>query len=169
MKRLTFKESVGKRGIVGMNKTNEKEKVLQAVDKLISYEETEMEPEEVQKLKEYYEHRRKLISRHPGILQHIQDTLVVQTELRVVVDGLSIRYTRLPDDFAYEFVVDGVTNQEEIDIAHSKIKRIVTAMINQSFDHGSSWRETDTKICTDRVERYAQYVERVYFRIRDAG
>lgn len=169
MKRLTFKESDGTYGIVGLNESNEREKLLEVTGKLISYEETELEPEEVQNLKEDFKHSRKIITVYPGIQQHIQDGLIVQTELRVIVDGISIGYTRLPDDFAYEFVVNNVISQIEIDIAHEKIRKVVTAMINQSFDHGSSWRETDTKICTDLVERYAQYVETVYFRIRDAG
>lgn len=169
MERLTFKETDGKRGIVGMNKRNEKEKLLESIDKLIAYEETGIEPEEAEKLKKYYDYRHELASKHPGILQCIQDSLVVQIELRVVVDGLSIRYTRLPDNFAYEFVVNGVNNQDEIDHAHSKIEKVVKAMINQSFDHGCSWRVVDTISNREKVERYHQYIEIVNFRIRDAG
>ena len=167
MKRLTFKKIDGTFGVVGMNESNERTKHSEAIDKLIAYEETELEPEEVQKIKDYYDHRHKLVSKHPGILQHIQDTLVVQTELRVVVDGLSIRYTRVPDNFAYEFVVNGVNNQNEINNAHAKIEKVVHAMINQSFDHGSSWRVVDTISNCEKVERYGQYIERVNFRIRD--
>ena len=167
MIRLTYNEPNGKWGIVGMDESNQDQKMYAVAIKLMHYEKIGLNPDEVERMKKHFEEMEP--KKNTEIRQRIQKDLVVQTELRVTVDGVPIRYTRLPDDFAYEFVVNGVNNQDEIDIAHEKIRKVVTAMINQSFDHGSSWRETDTKICTDRVERYAQYVERVYFRIRDAG
>ena len=52
MKGLTFIEPDGTWGIVGMNKDNEKQKMYGAACKLLDYEETGLDPVEVEQLKE---------------------------------------------------------------------------------------------------------------------
>lgn len=165
MIRLTYNEPNGKWGIVGMDESNQDQKMYAVAAKLMDYEKIGLNPDEVERLKEQFEENQQ--KKNPEIRQITQRDLAIQTELCVVVDGLPIRYTRLPDDFAYEFVVNGVNNQNEITNAHAKIEKVVHAMINQSFDHGSSWRVGATFRNCEKVERYGQYIERVNFRIRD--
>lgn len=50
MKRLTFKEPCGRWGVVGMNAENECEKTYGCLCKLLDYEETGLEPAEIEKL-----------------------------------------------------------------------------------------------------------------------
>lgn len=52
MNRLTYKEPDGTWGIAGMNEKNEKEKLYAVCAKLKDYEETGMQPNEVEQLKD---------------------------------------------------------------------------------------------------------------------
>lgn len=51
MNRLTYQEKDGSWGVAGMNEENEGEKLVAVTRKLRDYENTEMEPEEVERLK----------------------------------------------------------------------------------------------------------------------
>ena len=94
----------------------------------------------------------------------------IPTRLRLKVnDNYEVLYKRDPDDFAYEFEIYGMP-QDNKAYADEIITSIVNTMINQSYDHGVYWRETERQFfgefpyCGKSSYRYI-----VSFRIRDAG
>ena len=48
------------------------------------------------------------------------------------------------------------------------VKKIVSIMESQSYNHGSEWRNTKIEIISKDREGYEPCVVHVYFRIRDS-
>ena len=90
----------------------------------------------------------------------------IPTQLRVKVnEQYDVYYKRLGNTFGYEFIFykfQGVTNE----MARAITDEIVLRMIDQSYDHGSSWRENNVR---EIVETDFQIIVKVYFEVRDAG
>lgn len=90
----------------------------------------------------------------------------IPTQLRLKAnDQYDVYYKRLGNTFGYEFIFykfQGVTNE----MARAITDEIVLRMIDQSYDHGSSWRENNVR---EIVETDFQIIVKVYFRVRDAG
>lgn len=90
----------------------------------------------------------------------------IPTQLRVKVnEQYDVYYKRLGNTFGYEFIFykfQGVTNE----MARAITDEIVLRMIDQSYDHGSSWRENNVR---EIVETDFQIIVKVYFGVRDAG
>ena len=90
----------------------------------------------------------------------------IPTQLRVKVnDQYDVYYEALADVFGYEFTffkIQGITKE----MATAITDEIVLRMIDQSYDHGSSWRESNVR---EIVETDFQIIVKVYFRVRDAG
>lgn len=97
------------------------------------------------------------------IRQIINKYETVQTKLQVDVDGIRIRYYREPYEFAYVFEADVSKEDEEKGV--EAIKRVISVMESQSYDHGSQWRRTSF---TSYYNMYFLHA-RVEFRRRDAG
>ena len=100
------------------------------------------------------------------IKQIINPGQIVQTGLAVDVNGIRVDYRKVPGKFAYEFTVlcEQSSAPNSIDAA---IDQVVGAMLGQSYDHGSEWKETGTrKISFD--PRTGEYTVTVYFRIKDS-
>ena len=88
---------------------------------------------------------------------------IVPTQLAVKVDGKSeVRYRELTDCFGYEFEVYPKTEAREA------VERVVSAMENQSYDHGASWRRVSLEEVekNDELDMFRFFV--VKFRIRDS-
>lgn len=99
------------------------------------------------------------------IKQIINPNQIVQTGLAVEVDGIRVDYRRLPGKFAYEFIINLYIIGEELrpNLIEAAIDQIVGAMCDQSFDHGSEWRETGIRT-TSFDPRTGEYTVTVYFR-----
>lgn len=88
---------------------------------------------------------------------------VVPTQLAVKVDEKSeVRYRELPDCFGYEFEVFPKTEAREA------VEQVVSAMENQSYDHGAEWRRVSVEEVQkdDELDMFRYFV--VKFRIRDS-
>ena len=79
------------------------------------------------------------------------------------VPPASVFYKRLTESFGYEFEIDD--NDEK---AMQIVKKIVSIMESQSYDHGSEWRNTKIEIISKDREIYESCVVRAYFRIKDS-
>lgn len=103
------------------------------------------------------------------IKQIINPNQIVQTELAVEVDGIRIDYRRIPGKFAYEFMIIPYEIDEKLNpnFIEAVIDQIVGAMCNQSYDHGSEWRETGIRK-TSFDPRTGEYTVTIYFRIKDS-
>ena len=90
----------------------------------------------------------------------------IPTQLRVKVDDqYDVYYRRLVGILGYEFTFfkcQGITKE----MATAITDDIVSQMIDQSYYHGSQWRED--KVRTIDENGY-KIVIKVYFRVRDAG
>lgn len=100
------------------------------------------------------------------IKQIINSSQIVQTGLAVEVDGIRVDYRRIPGKFAYKFTVS-VMETLDLNLIEAAIDQIVGAMCDQSFDHGSEWRETGIRT-TSFDPRTEEYTVTVYFRIKDS-
>ena len=91
---------------------------------------------------------------------------IVQTGLAVDVDGIRVDYRKVPGKFAYELTVlcEQSPAPNSIDAA---IDQVVGAMLGQSYDHGSEWRETGVRE-TSFDPRTGEYTVTVYFRVKDS-
>lgn len=100
------------------------------------------------------------------IKQILNPGQIVQTRLAVDVDGIRVDYRKVPGKFAYEFTVlcEQSSAPNSIDVA---IDQVVGAMLGQSYDHGSEWRETGVRE-TSFDPRTGEYTVTVYFRIKDS-
>lgn len=100
------------------------------------------------------------------IKQIIRPDQIVQTGLAVEVDGILVDYCKITGKFAYQFTIlceqSSVTNTDE-----AAIDQVIEAMLGQSYDHGSEWRETGLRE-TSFDPRTGQYTVTVYFRIKDS-
>lgn len=91
---------------------------------------------------------------------------IVPIDMRVKVTNLygeyEVSYEKCKDEFAYEFQVF----PKEMG-AFDAVKEIILAMVEQSYDHGVSWRMTDIEEVNreDELDMYRFF--KVYFRIRD--
>lgn len=77
----------------------------------------------------------------------------------------NVYYEASADVFCYEFTffkIQGITKE----MATAITDEIVLRMIDQSYDHGSSWRESNVR---EIVENDFKIIVKVYFRVRDAG
>lgn len=93
----------------------------------------------------------------------IPDDQTIPTQLRLTADGVHVYYNRLPDRFAYRFTV---YTQDE-NAAANIVEEIAHIMVNQSYDHGASWRiKTIVQVSDESVMSYTYDVD---FRFRDAG
>lgn len=99
------------------------------------------------------------------IKQILNPDQIVQTGLAVDVDGIRVDYRKVPGEFAYEFTVlcEQSFAPNSIDVA---IDQVVGAMLGQSYDHGSEWRETGVRE-TSFDPRTGKYTVTVYFRVKD--
>lgn len=91
-------------------------------------------------------------------------TIPIQLRLKVN-EQYDVYYESIATAFGYEFTffkIQGVTQEMAIAITDE----IVLRMIDQSYDHGSSWRESNVR---EIVETDFQIIVKVYFRVRDAG
>lgn len=87
----------------------------------------------------------------------------IPTQLCLKVDDTIVFYKRLTESFGYEFEIDD--NDEK---AMQIVKKIVSIMESQSYDHGSEWRNTKIEIISKDREIYEPCVVRAYFRIKDS-
>lgn len=90
----------------------------------------------------------------------------IPTQLRVKVDDqYDVYYRRLVGIFGYEFTffkVQGITKE----MATAITDEIALRMIDQSWDHGSQWRENKVRTID---ENDFEIIVKVHFRVRDAG
>lgn len=90
----------------------------------------------------------------------------IPTQLRVKVnEQYDVYYERLTNAFGYRFSFfkfQGVTQE----MARAITDEIVLRMIDQSYDHGASWRESKVQ---GYFENDYEIAITVYFRVRDAG
>lgn len=90
----------------------------------------------------------------------------IPTQLRVKVnDQYDVYYEASADVFGYEFTffkIQGITKE----MAAAITDEIVLRMIDQSWDHGSQWRENKVRTID---ENDFKIIVKVYFRVRDAG
>lgn len=100
------------------------------------------------------------------IKQIINPSQIVQTGLAVEVDGIRVDYRRIPGKFAYKFTIS-VMETLDPNLIEAAIDQVVGAMCNQSYDHGSEWRETGVRE-TAIDSRTGEYTATVYFRIKDS-
>lgn len=91
---------------------------------------------------------------------------IVQTGLAVDVDGIRVDYRKVPGEFAYEFTVLCEQSSAPNSI-NAAIDQVVGAMLGQSYDHGSEWRETGVRE-TSFDPWTGEYTVTVYFRIKDS-
>lgn len=100
------------------------------------------------------------------IKQIINPGQIVQTGLAVDVNGIRVDYYKVPGEFAYQFIAlcEQSSAPNSIDAA---IDQVIGAMLGQSYDHGSEWRETGLRK-TSFDPRTGQYTVTVYFRIKDS-
>lgn len=98
------------------------------------------------------------------IKQIINNSQIVQTGLAIEVDGIHVDYCRIHDKFAYKFTI-----YETIDsnLIEATIDQVVSAMCDQSYDHGAEWRETGVRE-TSFDPWTGEYTVIVYFRIKDS-
>ena len=101
---------------------------------------------------------------------YISEDEMIPTQLKLKVnDKYQVNYSRVPGEFAYEFEMFGLP-QNRKDIADEIIDNIVRKMINQSYDHGASWRETNREFIEEfSYVDVSSYKYKVSFRVRDAG
>lgn len=89
MNRLTFKEPSGKWGVVGMNADNKEEKAYGCICKLLAYEETGLEPAEIEELI-CEASNIKQIKTVSDLLSEKSDTVHIGTEVHgYVIKGIS--------------------------------------------------------------------------------
>lgn len=97
---------------------------------------------------------------------YIPKDTAIPLQLRLKVnDQYDVYYKRLVGIFGYEFTFfkyQGVTSE----MARTITDEIVLRMIDQSYDHGSSWREDETREFTENDYTITIVV---HFRVRDAG
>jgi len=89
----------------------------------------------------------------------------IPTELRLKVDDkFDVYYSQLSDWIGYKFEFfkhQGVTAE----LATKITDEIVSRMIDQSYNHGSQWRECSR----DVIDNDFNLSIAVFFRVRDAG
>ena len=101
---------------------------------------------------------------------YIPNDEMIPTQLRLKVDDkYQVDYSRVPGEFAYEFEIYNMP-QNNKGYADEIIDKIVGLMVSQSYDHGVSWRETGREF----IEEFSycdvsSYKYKVSFRVRDAG
>ena len=96
---------------------------------------------------------------------------VIPTSLNLKInDKYQVLYKRVPNEFAYEFEIFGMP-QNNKEFPDEIIDNIVKRMISQSYDHGSSWRETSREFIEEfpYYSGVSFYKYKVSFRVRDAG
>lgn len=97
---------------------------------------------------------------------YIPKDTAIPLQLRLKVnEQYDVYYEEFADVFGYEFTffkIQGVTQE----MARAITDEIVLRMIDQSYDHGSSWRENKTR---EVIENDFKIIVKVYFRVRDAG
>lgn len=90
----------------------------------------------------------------------------IPTQLRVKVnEQYDVYYERLAHAFGYRFSFfkfQGVTQE----MARAITDEIVLRMIDQSYDHGASWRESKVQ---GYFENDHEIAITVYFKVRDSG
>lgn len=95
---------------------------------------------------------------------YIPKDQTIPTRLRLKVDGIDVYYSRLHDQFGYDFEFYSVTEEEAMDITEN----LAAIMCSQSYDHGSQWRVIAI-YPVEQDERYkASEIVRVIFRVRDS-
>lgn len=91
-------------------------------------------------------------------------TIPLQLRLKVN-EQYDVYYEALADVFGYEFTffkIQGITKE----MATAITDEIVLRMIDQSYDHGASWRESKVQ---GYFENDHEIAITVYFKVRDAG
>jgi len=88
---------------------------------------------------------------------------IVPIDMRVKVDDTyEISYERCKDEFAYEFKVFPKSGVEKA------IEEVISAMEDQSHDHGAEWRRTEF-IEIQKSDEFDMYrFFKAKFRIRDS-
>ena len=94
---------------------------------------------------------------------YIPKDQTIPTRLRLKVDGLDVYYDKVDDAFAYDFTLWGKARENGTAI----VDEIVRRLCNQSYDHGSEWRETKREVIEEGVMDWEPIVIRVYFRVKD--
>lgn len=97
---------------------------------------------------------------------YIPKDTAIPLQLRLKVnEQYDVYYEASADVFGYEFTffkIQGITKEMAIAITDE----IVLRMIDQSWDHGSQWRENKVRTID---ENDFKIIVKVYFRVRDAG
>ena len=97
---------------------------------------------------------------------YIPKDTAIPLQLRLKVnEQYDVYYEASADVFGYEFTffkIQGITKE----MATAITDEIVLRMIDQSYDHGSSWREDETREFTENDYTITIVV---HFRVRDAG
>lgn len=88
----------------------------------------------------------------------------IPTRLRLKVDGtIDVYYKQVHDSFAYDFEFYNCPEGKESEI----LDRIVSLLCNQSYDHGSEWREIRRELLPPKQLFDNEYY-RVYFQRMDS-
>lgn len=96
---------------------------------------------------------------------YIPDSEVVPTKLRLLVDGKHIPYTKLTNQFGYDFEFNnGETDAEAFELANY----LAQIMCDQSYDHGSEWRVTSITLLEQSERFKIGEIVRVLFRVKDS-
>lgn len=97
---------------------------------------------------------------------YIPKDTAIPLQLRLKVnDQYDVYYKAFADAFGYEFTffkIQGITKE----MATAITDEIVLRMIDQSYDHGSQWRENKVRTID---ENDLKIIVNVYFKVRDAG
>lgn len=95
---------------------------------------------------------------------YIPKDQTIPTQLRLKVDGMDVYYDKVSDVFAYDFTMWGKAREHGTAI----VDELVHILCNQSYDHGSEWRETKREVIEKGVMDWEPTVIRVHFRIKDS-
>ena len=97
---------------------------------------------------------------------YIPKDTAIPLQLRLKVnEQYDVYYEKIAGTFGYKFTfykINDITKEMAIAITDE----IVLRMIDQSYDHDSSWRERDIR---EIFESDFKIIVNVYFRVRDAG
>lgn len=97
---------------------------------------------------------------------YIPKNEIIPTKLRLKKDNIQVVYERCMNDFAYEFNVYELNDEQE---GTDLIKEIANQMCLQSYDHGQEWRIKDIELKECEINNLIKHGTWVVsFRIKDS-
>lgn len=97
------------------------------------------------------------------IEQIIDKNKTVQTETKVLCDGIIVTYWNIDGDLKFGFSV--MTDSE--DVAIKTIKKVIDRIVSESHEHDSEWRYNKIEYDKSFMERYGIIKATVRFHIKD--